>query len=170
VSTLRPVPLTRENFAPYGDVLSVEGSDHVVINRGYAQKHYNLCDMDCNDFGGVATLHLYIGKARSFPLKIDMMEKHPHFTQTFMPRSAEPFLVVVALGDKTPDLQTLAVFKTDGSQGVQYKKGIWHFPLIALNSGEQFIVIDRNDRGSEANKIEECIETAIDETIEILKD
>lgn len=168
--TIKPIILTKEDFASYGDVLSIEDANHIIINKGYAKKHFNLSDMDCNEAGGVATLHLYVGKKREFPLKINMMEKHPFFSQTFMPRSFEPFLVVVALGKEKPDLNTLKVFKTNGNQGVQYKKGVWHFPLICLKDNEQFIVIDRNDRGIDLNKVVDCVEVYINEDIEVLKD
>ena len=170
MKTIKPIKLKQEDFSPYGKVLSVENSEAIVINNGFANKHHNLCDMDCNDNGGVATFHLYIGKKREFPLKINMMEKHPHFSQTFMPRSTKPFLLVVALGNEKPDLNTLCVFKTNGNQGVHYKKGIWHFPLISLDDNEQFIVIDRNDLGKKENKVVDCIELSIDEDISVLKD
>jgi ureidoglycolate lyase len=167
---IKPISLNKANFKEYGEVISIEKSDSITINNGFAQKYYNLCNMDANDKNGVATLHLYLGKKREFPLQINMMEKHPHFSQTFMPRSNTPFLAVVALGDEKPDLKTLIVFKTNGNQGVFYKKGIWHFPLIALEDNEQFIVIDRNDLGKEENKVVDCIEIDIEEKIEILKD
>jgi ureidoglycolate lyase len=167
---LKPIALTCENFEAYGKVLSVDQSESIVINNGFANKHYNLCNMDCNDFGGVATLHVYVGKKREVPLKINMMEKHPYFSQTFMPRSTKPFLLVVALGDEKPDLNTLKVFKTNGNQGVFYKKAIWHFPLISLEDNEQFIVIDRSDLGKSENKVVDCIELELSEDIEILKD
>ncbi|MGE4444869.1 MAG: ureidoglycolate lyase, partial [Candidatus Altimarinota bacterium] len=48
--------------------------------------------------------------------------------------------------------------------------GIWHFPLIACENEEQFIVIDRNDLGKKENKVIDCIEVDIDEEIKILKD
>jgi ureidoglycolate lyase len=62
----------------------------------------------------------------------------------------------------------LKVFKTNGNQGVFYKRGIWHFPLISIEDNEQFIVIDRNDLGKKENKLEDCIEINIDTKIEVL--
>ena len=165
---IKPIALNKDSFKEYGDVLSVEDSESIIINNGYAQKHYNLTNMDID--GGVSTLHLYIGKKRQFPLQVTMMEKHPHFAQTFMPRSTTPFLAAVALGEEKPDLSTLKVFKTNGNQGVTYKKGVWHFPLIVLEENEQFIVIDRNDLGLEENKVIDCIEVDLEENIEILKE
>ena len=170
MQSISPISLEEKTFSKFGNIISVENSASMVINNGFANKHYNLCDMDCNDNGGVATLHLYEGKKREFPLKINMMEKHPHFSQTFIPRSQTPFLIVVALGDDKPDLNTLSVFKSNGNQGVHYNKSVWHFPLISLEENEQFIVIDRNDLGKEENKVVDCIELEINEDIEILKD
>jgi len=166
---LKAIQLDSKNFDAYGKVLSVEDSEFIVINNGYANKHFSLCDIDANDNGGVATVHFYVAKKRQFPLQINMMEKHPHFSQTFIPRSNEAFLVVVALGDEKPDLSTLKVFKTNGNQGVHYQKGIWHFPLISLEENEQFIVIDRNDLGKKENKVIDCIEVDINQEIEVLK-
>lgn len=168
--TISPISLEEKAFSKYGKIISVENSKSIMINNGFASKHYNLCNIDANDNGGVATLHLYEGKKRAFPLKINMMEKHPHFSQTFIPRSKTPFVVVVALGDETPDLNTLSVFKSNGNQGVHYNRNIWHFPLISLEEDEQFIVVDRNDLGKEENKVVDCIELQINEDIEILKD
>ncbi len=167
---LKPESLTSKSFSEYGKVLSVEETQSITINDGFAQKHFNLCNIDANDKGGVATVHFYIGKKREFPLSINMMEKHPCFSQTFIPRSNNPFLVVVSLGDDKPDLKTLKVFKTNGNQGVHYKRGIWHFPLISIEDNEQFVVIDRNDLGKSENKLDDCIEINIDMEIKVLKE
>lgn len=167
--TIKPTTLTQEKFVNYGKVIQTHGNDFVVINKGFANKYHNLCNLECNEKGGIASLHIYEGKQRTFPLKIDMLEKHPHFTQTFIPRSTEPFLIVVATGDDKPDLSTLNVFISNGNQGVHYDKGIWHFPLIALKQDELFIVIDRNDLQKDENKLVDCIELDIDEDIEILQ-
>lgn len=166
---LKPELLTSESFSEFGKVIGVENTPSIVINEGFAKKHYNLCDMDATEKNGVSTLHIYIAKKREFPLTIHMLEKHPYFSQTFMPRSNKPFLVVVALGDEKPDLNTIKVFKTNGNQGVFYKRGIWHFPLVSLEDDEQFIVIDRNDLGKSENKLEDCIEINIDTKIEVLE-
>lgn len=168
---IKPIDLTIDSFKEYGTILSVENSESIVINNGFANKHFNLCNIDANDNQGVATVHFYVAKKREFPLSINMMEKHPHFSQTFIPRSNNPFLLVVALGNEKPDLKTLKVFKTNGNQGVHYKKNIWHFPLISLEDKEQFIVIDRNDLGRKENKVIDCIEYSIEEdNISIIKD
>lgn len=165
---LKPELLTCKSFNDFGKVISIDDSESILINDGYAQKHFNLCDMDSNEKNGVSTLHIYLAKKEFFPLKINMLEKHPYFSQTFMPRSNKPFLVVVALGEETPNLETLKVFKTNGNQGVHYNRGIWHFPLISIEDNEQFIVIDRNDLKIKENKLEDCIEVYIENQIEVM--
>jgi len=169
---LIPTQLSFDTFSLYGDVLSADGTEMKIINNGFAQKHYDLCAIDSRENNGLSAVHIYIAKKRVFPLDINMLEKHPFFSQAFIPRSNTPFLAVVALGDDKPDLNTLKAFITDGNQGVHYKKGIWHFPLISVEENEQFIVIDRTDSKIKENKIEECIEYYFDDEkrINLLKE
>jgi len=170
MSKITPTLLTQADFEKFGKVIQIENSDSKTINNGYAQKYFELCTMDANEKNGSSTLHIYVAKNREFPLKIDMLEKHPFFSQAFMPRGSKPFLVVVALGEDTPDLTTLKAFRTNGNQGVHYNRGVWHFPLISIENGEQFIVIDRTDHNHEDKKIIECIEYDIDEDIFLEKE
>lgn len=160
---LVPKPLTKEVFKKYGEVVTIEDSQSKLINDGYAKKFFELCTMDTSEKSGDSTLHIYVAKKREFPLCINMLEKHPFFSQTFMPRTCEPFLVVVALGDDKPDLSTLSVFKTNGNQGVHYNRGVWHFPLISLKDKEQFVVIDRTDSNKSERKLQECIELKLED-------
>jgi ureidoglycolate lyase len=171
MKTLKPIQLNGKDFAPYGDLIMTQNSESIIINNGYAQKHYNLCTLDALHNNGKSTLHIYVAKKRAFPMDINMLEKHPFFSQAFIPRSTKAFLIVVCLGEDRPDLSTLKAFKTDGNQGVHYKRGVWHFPLISIEDNEQFIVIDRTDCGIVENKIEECIEFYFkNENISLLKE
>ena len=164
---LKTQKLTSKSFALYGDVLSTENTQMKIINSGFAQKHFNLCAIDSRENDGLSAVHIYVAKKRTFPLHISMLEKHPFFSQAFIPRSSEAFLVVVALGEDEPDLNTLKVFITNGNQGVHYKRGVWHFPLISLKEDEQFIVIDRTNSIQTKSKIEECIEYHLEDKIQI---
>jgi len=167
MKTIQPILLNKKNFISYGDVLSIDNSESILINEGYAQKYFNLAVLDATQNGGKSALHIYVAKQRVFPLKINMLEKHPYFSQAFIPRSNKPFLVLVCLGDQSPDLDTLQAFITDGNQGVHYKKGVWHFPLISIENEEQFIVLDRTDCGIKENKVEECIEYYFENEIDL---
>ncbi|RXJ68480.1 ureidoglycolate hydrolase [Halarcobacter ebronensis] len=158
---LKPKPLNTKEFEKFGKIISIENSKSKTINNGYAKKHYELTTIDSKEKNGQTALHIYLAKKREFPLKIDMLEKHPYFSQTFIPRGQNPFLLVVALGNEQPDLSTIKAFVTNGNEGVHYNRGVWHFPLISIEDNEQFIVIDRTDNNIKENSIEECIEFSI---------
>ena len=51
--------------------------------------------------------------------------------------------MVVANGEKQPDLTSILCFLTKPGQGVNYARGDWHHPLIALGDESDFLVIDR---------------------------
>ena len=154
---IKSKPLTREGFKKFGEVIEKEGRDSMIINRGSAEKFYDVCNLDANEKGVNSVLHIYIGKAREFPLHINMLEKHPFFSQTFMPRSKEPFYCVVALGEREPNLSTIEIFETNGDQGIHLRRGTWHFPLICIKDKEEFIVLDGVAKKQD-EKIIECIE------------
>lgn len=42
----------------------------------------------------------------------------------------------------------MRAFVARADQGVNYAKGVWHHPLIALNEVCDFIVVDRGGNGS----------------------
>lgn len=157
---IKSKPLTRETFKKFGEVIEKEGRESMIINRGSAEKFHDLCNLDAHEQGGKSILHIYIGKGRIFPLHINMLEKHPFFSQTFVPRSKEPFYCVVALGGREPDLSTLEIFKTNGDQGVHLNRGTWHFPLICIEDKQEFIVLDGVGVGNnlDKKKIIECVE------------
>ena len=41
---LRPVPLTRGLFAPFGEVIETDGNPHCTINDGYAEACHSTSD------------------------------------------------------------------------------------------------------------------------------
>jgi len=133
-------PLTAEAFAPFGEVLEVAGAPDKIINQGQCGRHHDLAALDFAD--GRAGISLFNAEARSLPLTLDMMERHPLGSQAFLPMTAAPFLVVVAAdAGGAPD--TPRAFLTAPGQGVNYRRNMWHGVLTPLTAPGLFAVIDR---------------------------
>jgi len=135
--TLRPLPLTDEAFAPFGDVLEAAG-DFRLINAGLCQRHHDRAKLD---FGPDARAGISIFKAelRTLPYEFDLIERHPEGSQAFLPMSADPFLVIVAAGPTA----TPQAFLTNGAQGINLHRGTWHGVLTPLHGPGLFAVVDR---------------------------
>jgi ureidoglycolate lyase len=70
-------------------------------------------------------------------MDIALLERHLRSTQIFVPMIARRLLIVVARADASgarPDLATLAAFVAGPGQGISYRPGIWHHPMIALDA------------------------------------
>ena len=160
---LTPEILTAENFSQFGQVISLEQKDFLTINNGYAKKYPDLATIDTQEHGGTTTVHIYVAKKRQFPLQINMLEKHPFFSQTFIPKDNQPFLVVVAPASDELNIKDIRAFISNGEQGVNYSRGVWHFPLISVRDGAQFIVIDRK-HVIDSDDIEQCIVHPIEDS------
>ena len=80
-------------------------------------------------------------------MKIDMMEKHPLGSQAFIPMDDTSFLVFVAPKGKKPNIKNIKSFVVPKQTGINYKPGIWHFPLISKKN-MNFLVIDRKGKGN----------------------
>ena len=79
-------------------------------------------------------------------MKIDMMEKHPLGSQAFIPMKETVFLLFVAPASDLPDINKIKSFIIPPKMGINYKPGIWHFPLISTED-TNFLVIDRKGNG-----------------------
>ncbi len=144
--TLRPERLTREAFAPFGDVIELEGARHFDINLGSTVRYHDLAAVDTATDGGHPLINLFRGQPVSLPRTLTMMERHPLGSQAFIPLSPRSYLVVVA-SDLHGAPCELRAFLTDGWQGVNYAKGTWHHPLLPLQEVSDFIVVDRGGNG-----------------------
>ncbi|VVG74326.1 ureidoglycolate hydrolase [Pandoraea apista] len=75
-----------------------------------------------------------------------MLERHPLGSQAFIPLKTTPYLVVVAPAGEL-DVSQMRAFVSEGWQGVNYARGVWHHPLLALHEVSDFVVVDRGGEG-----------------------
>ena len=147
-SVIRPRPITAELFAPYGDVIAASAATRAGMNDARFERFHDLAGIDVTDAGGRAAISIaHCNIATTFPCRIEMLERHPHGSQAFIPLSPFSFIVVVAPATEAVDVTKLRAFVTDGTQGVNYRKGVWHMPMIAMQSGQDFLIVDRKPTG-----------------------
>ena len=144
-------PLTRDSFRPYGDVVEVGGSRHYPINQGWAERYADMAKLDLLAEGGAPNVGIVRAKSRQFPLQVKLMERHPKSSQLFIPLVARPFLVLVALPADRPE--NIIAFKTMAGQGINYGRGVWHHPLIALDQSTDFLVVDRHGKDENCDEV-----------------
>ena len=143
---IKPTEITRENFALYGDLISSDAIKPIDINEGYAKRFDNLAKINTSKDKGETVLSIFSALKRSFPMRIDMMEKHPLGSQAFVPMKETIFLSFVAPPGDAPEINKIRSFIIPPKMGINYKPGIWHFPLISTED-VNFLVIDRKGKG-----------------------
>jgi ureidoglycolate lyase len=140
--TLTPKPLARLEFSPFGEVIETAGRYHFSTNFGFAERFHRLASIDCIAERGEPIISVFSAKPWPMPIEIKLLERHPISSQAFVPLTGARFLVVVAESHKRPAPQDIRAFVSDGRQGINYGRGTWHHPLLALSEGD-FLVVDR---------------------------
>lgn len=161
--TLTAMPITPERFAPYGDVIQATPAAKSAMNDARFERFNGLADIDAE--GGSASIS--IARCRiptSLPYRFDMVERHPLGTQAFIPLSHFRFFVVVGRAAESIEAEDLEAFVTNGNQGVNYHRGVWHMPMIALENGQEFLIVDCYADG------ENCDEHHLSDPVTLLAD
>ncbi len=140
---LKPLPLTSERFEPFGDVISTTNAGVEPMNGARFERFGNLATVDVVSGGDVAISIVRSKTPTALPYSFDIVERHTLGSQAFIPLSGFSFIVVVAPPGESVEPQALEAFVTNGTQGINYYKGTWHMPLIALAEGQSFLVVDR---------------------------
>jgi len=142
----KPKNINKKNFLLYGDLITSDDSDSIDINAGYAKRYDNLANINTDKDGGKTIVSIFSALKRSFPMTIDMMEKHPLGSQAFIPMKETTFLCFVAPPGDKPDVNKIQTFIVPPKMGINYKPDIWHFPLISTED-TNFLVVDRKGTG-----------------------
>ncbi|MDA7769797.1 ureidoglycolate lyase [Candidatus Pelagibacter sp.] len=146
ILVIKPKPINKENFKNFGDMITTDDIKPLEINDGYAKRYDGIANLDAKKDDGESIISIFSALKRSFPMKVDMMEKHPLGSQAFIPMKETTFLAFVAPEGDKPDLNKAEAFIIPKGVGVNYNAGIWHFPLIATED-MNFLVVDRKGDG-----------------------
>ncbi len=156
-------PLRAEAFAPYGQVIEVgAGGSGASANQGTARRFDWAAQLEHSRPQARPNLAVFASSAKALPFELRLLERHPESTQAFVPMRCERFLVCVAgtLSDGKPDLGSLCAFVCGPGQGINYRRNVWHHPIIAIDGDAKFAMLAWED-GSPAD----CVEFALDEGV-----
>ena len=143
---IKPKKINKKNFSKFGQIIDTSKKTYFRINNGYAKRYDNLGKINTSTKKGKAIVSIFSAKKRRFPMKIDMMEKHPLGSQAFIPMKETSFFAFVAPKGNRPNLKKIKSFKIPKQTGINLNPGIWHFPLISTKN-MNFLVIDRKGKG-----------------------
>ena len=107
---IKPIKINRSNFAEFGDLISTNDINPMDINAGYAKRFDDLADLNTVKDGGKTIVSIFSSLKRTFPMTIDMMEKHPIGSQAFIPMKETTFLCFVAPPGESPDINKIQSF------------------------------------------------------------
>jgi ureidoglycolate lyase len=124
---LKAQPLTREAFAPYGELIGERGQIEL--------------DLD----GGRANAFAQTVEARSFVF--DFLGRHERSEQVFAPLGLATSIIAVAPpcegNAASPDETRLAAFLVDGTTAFKLHRGTWHTSAFPLQQQATFLVLER---------------------------
>ena len=147
IQSIKIQPLTAESFLPYGEVIACEGNDFFHINDQQTERYHALAVAETDAKVGLSIFRNI--QTTAIPFAIEMLERHPVGSQAFIPMQGQKFLIVVApnMNHEKPDLSQIQAFISNGTQGVNYRAGTWHHPLLTFEAPSDFVVIDRIGTG-----------------------
>lgn len=153
MGTVGIVPLTRDAFAPFGQVIETAGADHYPINNGLTERYHDLARIELGGVHARPLISIFKGQPYALPLTLQLVERHPLGSQAFYPLSDAPWLVIVAPDESGTPGAPLA-FRPAPGQGVNIAMNTWHGVLCPLDRPSDYLVVDR---GGEGRNLEEHI-------------
>jgi ureidoglycolate lyase len=155
---LEPVPATAEAFAPYGFLVEARAPKPLAVNLGTAFRHdVAVFATDCRPGSRLVT-SAFATQVQELPLPLTMLERHPCSDQVIASMRSGRFVLAVALPDEEgrPRLDSLKAFLFQPGSGVIYRAGVWHHPMVGLDTEGLFFVQSWQDGSAQ-----DCVEVEI---------
>ena len=57
---IQPIPITKENFSKYGDMISTKNIKPLEINNGYAKRYDGIANLNTSSENGETTISISI--------------------------------------------------------------------------------------------------------------
>lgn len=153
MKSLHLKPLSREAFARFGDVIEMEGHPSSPMNYGMAERYHALAEIEALGKDARAIISLVQSSQYSLPHTVDIMERHPLGSQAFIPLDETPFIVIVAPAEDELNPSAIQAFRSNGKQGINYHRGVWHCPLLTPFAQMSFILVERAGSGNNCDEV-----------------
>lgn len=144
MTTIKIRPITAEEFAPFGDLLTPRDEASWMVNQGRCERHNALATVECS--GGEAIISIFRSQSVSLPYECTLLERHPLGSQAFVPLNPGPWMSVVA-HDEGGRPGTPQAFLVPEGMGINLHVGVWHGVLTPLDRAADFLVVDRAGEG-----------------------
>lgn len=134
-------PIEAEAFAPFGTLIERGLDSGVPVNLGAAHRHALAADLD-HERDARIEFAIYHLRPLAGPLVLRALERHPLSAQLFVPMGPARCLVCVCPSDAAgePDLAGLRTFVAGAGQGILYRRGVWHHPLLSLGEAADYFM------------------------------
>lgn len=139
VGELKVKPLRKEDFEPFGTLIEAPEAEA------------DISDASLDYWGGLADLDIEKPQVSFLRVKrrdflLDRIERHVKITEVFIPLEGVSIFPVAPPRDvDNPEaevpLNEIEAFLLDGSKGIVFKKGAWHWPPFPLTETATFAVI-----------------------------
>ena len=138
---IQAIPLTPQDFAPFGQVLMAE--NEVPELKPWSARLENARP----DARGNVTYMSF--QPEHYPVEVTHFEKHCFSHQLFVPLMHTIHLVVVcpSTADGSPDVAGAIAFHAAEGQSVNYNANVWHAPRMVLQKPGSFVMM-RWDAGT----------------------
>jgi ureidoglycolate lyase len=150
MTTIRAVPITADDFAPFGELLTARPMPDKMINEGRCERHHALATVQRG--GGEAIISIFRSQPVSLPYECGLLERHPLGSQAFMPLGPDAWLSVVAHDEAGRPGHPVAFLVPPG-MGINLNAGVWHGVLTPLDRAADFLVVDREGDGVNLEEI-----------------
>ncbi|WP_298838310.1 ureidoglycolate lyase [uncultured Roseobacter sp.] len=141
--TLRATQISQEAVAGLAELIEASGEADKLINQGFCARFHDLARPDVKGETGIS---IFRSATFTTPYRMEMMERHPHGSQAFLPMQPGEYLVVLA-DDQNGVPHNPRAFIAGPGQGVNIGRNVWHGVLCPLagTSTETalFMVVDR---------------------------
>lgn len=165
--TLRTEPLTREAFAPFGDVITAGAGPGRDTNLGTAVRFDWTAALENTREAARPNLAVFRATPQALPFRVTLLERHPCSSQVFAPLVADRWLVIVApeLPGGTADAARLRAFVARAGQGVHLRRGLWHHPIVVLDRAADLLMLAWED-----GTARDCEERKLDAPVDVVAD